>query len=151
MMTTLLHFRTRTLLSNLLTAGGAVQSRTNKAINHLTLARQWGLAPDLALQTIDRTTQRGVRTCLYPSLLQWFSMNYRMLRYSHLSHNIFTNTMFPNIKAWNGNNCAPLFATNFGWVQVHSMKSEGDAHEALSLLFCCDGVPPSVIVDNSKE
>ena len=51
-----------------LTASGAVRSRTHKAIDHLTLAHGWGLAPDCALQTIDRTTQRGVRTCLYPSL-----------------------------------------------------------------------------------
>jgi hypothetical protein len=31
------------------------------------------------------------------------------------------------------------------------MESKGDAHEALSLLFCHDGVPLEMIVDNSKE
>ena len=31
------------------------------------------------------------------------------------------------------------------------MDKKGDAHEALSLLFQRDGVPPKMIVDGSKE
>ena len=31
------------------------------------------------------------------------------------------------------------------------MAKKGDAHEALSLLFQRDGVPPKIIVDGSKE
>ena len=31
------------------------------------------------------------------------------------------------------------------------MAKKGDAHEALSLLFQRDGVPPKMIVDGSKE
>ena len=105
-------------MADSLTASGAVRSRTHKAIDHLSLAHRWDLAPDCTLQTVDRTTQRGVRTCLYPSLLQRFSTNDRMLRYSRLLHNIFTDTMFSNIKSYTGNKCAQLFATNFGWVRV---------------------------------
>ena len=31
------------------------------------------------------------------------------------------------------------------------MKTKGKAHEALSLVFHRDGVPPKMVVDNSKE
>jgi hypothetical protein len=31
------------------------------------------------------------------------------------------------------------------------MKRKGDAHEALSLLFHCNGVPPVMVMDGSKE
>ena len=31
------------------------------------------------------------------------------------------------------------------------MKRKGESHETLSLLSHCDGVPPSMIADNSKE
>jgi hypothetical protein len=31
------------------------------------------------------------------------------------------------------------------------MKCKGEAHETLPLLFHCDGMPPSMIADNSKE
>ncbi len=139
-------------VADLLTDSGAVRSRTHKAIDHLTLARQWGLAPDRALQTIDKTTQSGIRMCLYPSLSRRFSTNDCMLRYSRLSHDIFTDTMFSNIKSCTGKKCAQLFATNFGWVRVFPMESKGDdVHEALSLVFRRDGIPPAMIVDNSKE
>jgi hypothetical protein len=54
-------------MTDLLTASKAEQSCTHTAIDHLTLARRWGLAPDHALQTIDRTTQHGVWTCNHHS------------------------------------------------------------------------------------
>ena len=31
------------------------------------------------------------------------------------------------------------------------MKSKGDAHETLSLLFKRDGVPPKMVIDGLKE
>ena len=34
---------------------------------------------------------------------------------------------------------------------MHPMKTKGEAHEALSLVFKRDGVPPRNVVDNSKE
>ena len=34
---------------------------------------------------------------------------------------------------------------------MHPIKTKGKAHEALSLVFQRDGVPPRMVVDNSKE
>jgi hypothetical protein len=31
------------------------------------------------------------------------------------------------------------------------MKRKGEAHETLSLMFHCDGVPPTMVTDGSKE
>jgi hypothetical protein len=31
------------------------------------------------------------------------------------------------------------------------MTRKGEAHETLSLLFHCDGVPPTMVLDGSKE
>ena len=47
--------------------------------------------------------------------------------------------------------CANIFATNFGWSCSFPMMLEKEAHEALSLLFQWDEVPPTVICDNAKE
>ena len=74
-----------------------------------------------------------------------------MLRYSRLSHNIFTDTMFSNIKSKRGNKCAQAFGTDFGWARIFPMATKGDAHDALSLVLQRDGVPPTMIVDGSKE
>jgi hypothetical protein len=61
--------------------------------------------------------------------------------------------MFAGTASVGGNKCAQVYTTSFafGWCRAHPMKRKGEAHETLLLLFHCDGVPLSMIVDNSKE
>ena len=77
--------------------------------------------------------------------------NDRILRYKLLPHPIFTDTMFAGTAAVGGNTCSQVYTTSFGWCQAHPMTPKGEAHETLSFLFHCDGVPPSMITDNLKE
>ncbi len=63
-------------------------------IDPQTLAARWMISPDCAKNTVVMTTQRGVRTCLNPTLSCRFPTNDRMLRYKRLPHTIFTDTMF---------------------------------------------------------
>lgn len=130
---------------------GTIRTRTHKPIDYMTLAQRWCIAPDRAKRTIDTTTQRGVRTCLYPNLSRRFDTNDRMLRYTRLRPVIFTDTMFANIKSRRNNKCAQVFATNFGWVFVVPMTTKGDAHDALSLCLQRYGAPVAMVVDGSKE
>ena len=44
-----------------------------------------------------------------------------------------------------------MFASDFGWSRSYGLKSKGDAHLALSLLFQREGVPDKLISDNAKE
>ena len=46
---------------------------------------------------------------------------------------------------------AQVFVTSFGWARAHPMKRKGEAHEALSVVFHRDGVPPTMVIDGSKE
>ncbi len=46
---------------------------------------------------------------------------------------------------------AQVYATSFGWVQAYPMKRNGKAHETLSLLFHRDGIPPTMVTNDSKE
>ncbi len=46
---------------------------------------------------------------------------------------------------------AQAYATSFGWARAHPMKRKGDAHETLSLVFQHDGVPPTMVTNDSKE
>ncbi len=59
--------------------------------------------------------------------------------------------MFAGTESKNGNKCCQVFATNFGWARAHPLKQKGEAHEALSLMFKRDGVPPEMILDGAKE
>ncbi len=97
------------------------------------------------------TTQRGARTCLNPTLSQQFPTNDRMLWYKCVLHTMFSDMLFARSVSQQGNNMAQVYATSFGWARAHPMKHKGDAHETLSLVFQRDGVPSTMVIDDSKE
>jgi hypothetical protein len=97
------------------------------------------------------TTQRGVQTCLNPTLSCRFPTNDHMLWYKCVLHTMFSDTLFARSVLQQGNKTAQVYATSFGWAHAHPMKRKGDAHETLSLVFQCDGVPPTMVTDDSKE
>jgi hypothetical protein len=130
---------------------GHVRSRKSAPIDFKTLAARWMVSPDCAKRTVQLTTQRGVRTCLNPTLARRFPTNDRMLRYKRLPHTTFTDTMFAGTSSRSGNKCAQVYSTSFGWARAHPMTRKGEAHETLSLLFHRDGVPPTMVLDGSKE
>ena len=73
------------------------QVRTGKrqgAVDYDTLAHRWQIPLHKARNTVQRTTQRGVRTVLHPTLSRHFRTNDRMLRYRRLPCNLYSNTMF---------------------------------------------------------
>ena len=130
---------------------GHFKTKQTKPIDHQTLASRWMISPEKALQTINVTTQRGVRTCLNPTLAARYPTNDRQLRYRRLPHTVFGDTMFAGTTSRRGNKCAQIFAAPNGWTRAFPMKRKGEAHEALSLLFHRDGVPPTMVLDGSKE
>ncbi len=64
-----------------LSLSGHVQLRKVAPIDFMTLASQWMIAPNHAKETMQRTTQRGVRTYLNPTLACQFLTNDQMLCY----------------------------------------------------------------------
>ena len=125
--------------------------RRRGEVGFVALANRWGIPLNKAKDTIRCTTQRGVRTTLHPTLSRRYSTNDRMLRYHRIPCTMFTDTMFSKYKSSRGNTCAQVFATDFGWSRTYPMRSKGDAHEALSLLFQREGVPIKMVSDGSME
>jgi len=130
---------------------GHIRSRNIAPIDPQTLAARWMISPERAKQTVIMTTQRGVRTCLNPTLSRRYPTNDRMLRYKRVLHTMFSDTLFAGSVSRQGNKMAQAYATSFGWARAHPMKRKGDAHETLSLVFQRDGVPPTMVTDDSKE
>ncbi len=128
-----------------------VRSRKSVSLDFMTLTGRWMIAPDCAKKTVQRTTQRGVCTCLNPTLARRLPTNDQMLCYKRLPHTTFADTMFAGTPSHSGNKCAQVYATSFGWARAHPMTRKGEAHETLSLLFHRDGVPPTMVLDGSKE
>ncbi len=94
---------------------GHVRSRKTASIDFMTLASRWMITPDRAKETVQRTTQQGVRTCLNPTLARQFPTNDQMLCYKQLPHMTFTDTMFAGMPSCSGNKCAQVYSTSFGW------------------------------------
>jgi hypothetical protein len=86
-----------------------------------------------------------------PTLSCLFLTNNCMLYYPCMPHPVFGDTKFAGTESKNGNKCCQVFATNFDWARTHPLKQKGEAHEALLLMFKCNGVPPKMILDGSKE
>ncbi len=120
-------------------------------VDHVTLAKRWKISLQKARDTVRRTTQRGIRTVLHPTLSRRFRTNDRHLRYRRMPCNLYSDTMFSSVLSSRGNKCAQIFASDFGWSRAFPMERKGLAHEALSLLFQRDGVPPRMICDGAAE
>jgi hypothetical protein len=133
------------------TAPGRIHSKAGKPVDAEMLAKRWLIPANRTARTVDRTTQQGVRTMLNPTLSRCFPTNDCMLHYPRMPHPVFGNKMFAGMESKNGNKCCQVFATNFGWARAHPLKQKGEAHEAQSLMFKRDGVPPEMILDGSKE
>jgi hypothetical protein len=74
-----------------------------------------------------------------------------MLQYNRLPHSIFTDTLIASTRSLRDNKYSQIFATSYGWSQSFGLRVKSEAHEALSLSFKRDGVPPEMIMDGSKE
>ena len=72
---------------------GNVASKKGVKVDSETLSKRWCIDRKKALNTVRRTTQRGVRTYLHPSLSRRYPTNDRMLRYRCLPHPVFSDTL----------------------------------------------------------
>ena len=72
---------------------GNVVSKKGVKVDSETLSKRWCIDRKKALNTVCRTTQRGVRTCLHPSLSRHYPTNNRMLRYRRLLYPVFSDTL----------------------------------------------------------
>ncbi len=132
-------------------SSGHVRSCKAAPIDFMTLAARWMIAPDRAKKTVQLTTQQGVSNCLNPTLAQQFLTNNQMFCYKQHPHKTFTDTLFAGTPSHSGNKCAQAYSTSFGWAGAHPMTRKGEAHETLSLIFHCDGVPLTRVFNGPKE
>jgi hypothetical protein len=57
------------------------------------LSKTWGIGLPAAKRTLLSTTQRGVRSTLYPCIVRRYPTGYRPLRYPKLPHSVFLDTL----------------------------------------------------------
>ena len=130
---------------------GAMSTAAAQKLDPETLARRWGIGIKAAIETIKKTTQRGMRSVLHASLSRRFRTNDRQMRYRRLPVELYTDTLLTSTKSRRGNKYAQVFYARNGWKRAFPMSKKSEAADALSLLFARDGVPAVIILDGSKE
>lgn len=130
----------------------APKARTAVGITAEQLAHNWKIPLARARQTIEVTTQRGIRTRPY-DIVRRFKTNDRLLRYNRLPVTMYTDTIAVPGKGHSvrGNSFAQVFAVPPAWIKVYAMATKGDAPHALSQLLRDVGVPEKMVMDGSKE
>jgi hypothetical protein len=129
----------------------SVNSRERQTMSPEKLANNWGIGLEAAKRTIEKTTQRGIRSVANPSISRRFRTNDRSLRYRRLKTNVFTDTMFSSVPSSRGNTCAQIYCNDLQWTAIYPMKSKKEAHLSLSSFMSTHGAPDFLISDGAKE
>ena len=126
-------------------------SNRSSTIRPQDLMKRWGIGLETAKQTLNVTTQRGIRTVANPAISRRFRTNDRQLRYRRLNADLFTDTLKAKTKSFRGNEYAQAYGTPFKWARFHPIQKRDQAHHTLGILFARDGYPPNIICDNAME
>ena len=115
------------------------------------LAEMWGCGLGTAKQTIQATTQVGVRTILNP-VDRRYRTRQSHLRYPNIRSRIYSDTMFGKVKSVRQYNCAQVFTDGKGWDHFYPMKTKSEAGDKLmNLIQDYNAIPKELVSDNAKE
>ncbi len=114
------------------------------------LSRRWGTSLEIATKTLKNTTQKGIRQ-LDSNLTRRFRTRQTHLRYRSLRTNVYSDTLFSEVKSARGFQCAQLFVTNQDFAQIYPMRSKADAPYKLDEFCKTFGTPQVLITDNAGE
>ena len=128
----------------------SVTSGKKRGITPAQLSELWDINLKTAETTINKTTQKVIRTIDGPSLKTRYSTNDRMLRYPRTNCVMFMDTMFSSIPSADKHTCAQIMATEFSHVKIYPMKSQKDIALVLKRYFKEVGVPNMIICDSHK-
>ena len=93
------------------------------AVSPALLSQRWGIGLAQATRTIKKTTQRGTRSVLHPTLSRRFRTNDRQLRYNRLPIDLYSDTLKAKTKSRRGNLYAQVFCARNGWKRAYPMKA----------------------------
>ena len=113
------------------------------------LSERWMIGLDTAKQTLEKTTQRLVRSAVLP-LSRRYKAD-RIFQLPRLQGTWFSDTVDGRVKSKDGNKYAQIFANEAYFATIYPMDTKSKAGDALRT-FCREfGVPTKLIVDGSRE
>ena len=114
------------------------------------IAKKWGCGLRTARNTLQGTTQLGVRSAIGP-LTRRYRTDLLQLRYRRLNARFYTDTMFAKTKSIQQNTCAQIYTDGKGYVRADPMRSKAEAGMTLSRLMEDVGIPNEIVSDGAPE
>ena len=77
------------------------------------MTKHWNIDQKKALNIVEQTTQRGVRSYFHPTLVRRMPANDRMLRYNWLPHQVCSDKVKGVVLSARGNKYGQAFYTQY--------------------------------------
>jgi hypothetical protein len=113
------------------------------------LLRKWNIGLQTAKDTLDATTQHGVRMAVHP-MSRRLRVDHLHLHRPRLKGMWFLDMMIAKVKSLLGNKCANVF-TNGKFTKVVPMTSRKEAAESLIDFTDDVGIPEMLMTDGATE
>ena len=114
------------------------------------IAQKWGCGISTARNTLEHTTQLGVRSAIGP-LTRRYRTDLLQLHHRRLNTVIYTDTMFAKEKSLKSNTCCQIYTDGKGFIWANPMKKKAEAGDTLNRFIQDIGIPLELRYDGSKE
>jgi hypothetical protein len=133
----------------------SVTSTTNRnsVITKEYLSQLWGISLNTAAQTLQVTTQKGIKNAIHPIVRRYATKQSR-LRYNQLGSKhgkFYSDTSFATTSSTRGNTMAQLYVNDAKYMRIMPMRRKGDAHHTLLELIQDVGIPAAIHCDGARE
>ena len=127
-----------------------ISSNRHPQVTSENLSERWNIGLQQAKQTMQVTTQKGVRSAIMP-----LSRRYRTdLMYQQRklrNQKFYTDTLFGKYKSLTNNTCIQIFANESQFVKAYPMETKAMAGSALRQFVRDYGVPERLTSDGAAE
>ncbi|KAI2504020.1 Reverse transcriptase (RNA-dependent DNA polymerase) [Fragilaria crotonensis] len=127
-----------------------VSKNRHSTVSSENLCERWNIGLQQAKQTLQVTTQKGVRSAIMP-----LSRRYRTdLMYQQRklrNQKFYTDTLIGKYKSLTNNTCLQIFANESHFVKAYPMESKAMAGAALRQFVRDYGVPEKLTSDGAAE
>ena len=113
------------------------------------LARKWNIGLQTAKDTLEATTQHGVRTAVHP-MTRRLRVDHLHLHRTYLRGMWYADTLMAKVKSRLGNTCANVF-TQGKYTKVVPMTSRAEAGRSLVDFTDDVGIPEMLTTDGAGE
>ena len=114
------------------------------------ISRKWGCGLLIARNTLNCTTQLGVRSAIGP-LTRRYRTDILQLHYCRLNTTFYTDTMFAKSKSLKNNTSCQIYTDGQGFVWADLIKAKSETGKTLKKLIQDVGIPRKIIFDGAME